>query len=182
MGSHQSAKMISDVWLTPPEILAALGHFDLDPCAPADRPWNMAARHYTPADDGLSQPWAGRVWLNPPYGREAVKWLRRLAKHGQGTALTFARTETRWFWETVWRATAARGALFFEGRLYFHRQNGERAAANAGAPSVLVAYGADDAWHLARSGLAGAYVELPAANVNGSPNCSTDAPTTAPEK
>lgn len=141
MGSHQSAKMISDVWLTPPEILTALGRFDLDPCAPVDRPWDMADRHFTPADDGLAQPWEGRVWLNPPYGREAVKWLRRLAEHGQGTALTFARTETGWFWETVWRSTTARGVLFFEGRLYFHRQTGERAAANAGAPSVLIAYG-----------------------------------------
>lgn len=46
-----------DEWLTPPEILRALGEFDLDPCAPVVRPWETAARHYTVADDGLALPW-----------------------------------------------------------------------------------------------------------------------------
>lgn len=48
----------ADEWLTPQNILNALGPFDLDPCAPINRPWDMAARHYTVADDGLSKPWA----------------------------------------------------------------------------------------------------------------------------
>ena len=49
----------------------------------------------------------------------------------------FARTETEMFVEAVWkRATALR---FLFGRLYFHRPDGRRAEANAGAPSVLVA-------------------------------------------
>lgn len=51
----------NDEWLTPPEILRALGPFDLDPAAPIVRPWDMAARHYTKIDDGMSQPWEGRV-------------------------------------------------------------------------------------------------------------------------
>lgn len=55
-----------DEWLTPPEILRALGEFDLDPCAPVVRPWETAARHYTVQDDGLALPWEGRVWCNPP--------------------------------------------------------------------------------------------------------------------
>jgi hypothetical protein len=75
LSGHQSAKMKNDEWLTPPEILRALGPFDLDPCAPIARPWETAAAHYTAEDDGLSKPWAGRVWCNPPFGREAVKWF-----------------------------------------------------------------------------------------------------------
>ena len=71
LSGHQSAKMKNDEWLTPPEILRALGPFDLDPCAPIARPWETAATHYTAEDDGLSKPWAGRVWCNPPFGREA---------------------------------------------------------------------------------------------------------------
>ena len=51
-----------DEWLTPPEILRALGAFDLDPCAPVVRPWETAAHHYTAQDDGLALPWFGRVW------------------------------------------------------------------------------------------------------------------------
>src|SRR6185503_8425133 len=90
-------------WLTPPEIVKALGPFDLDPCAPVVRPWDTAAKHYTTAEDGLSQPWEGRVWLNPPYGPHAAKFLAKLAKHGNGIALTFARTETLAFVKWVWK-------------------------------------------------------------------------------
>lgn len=156
MGSHHSHRMGTDVWLTPPHILEALGPFDLDPCTSLDRPWDTAAQHYTIEDDGLAQPWTGRVFLNPPYGQQAWIWLNRLVAHGNGTALIFARTETAGFFSTVWgRADAL---LFLEGRLHFHRPDGTRAPANAGAPSVLVAYGQADAATLATCGLPGAYV------------------------
>lgn len=142
MGGHQSARMLKDEWLTPPEIIQTLGPFDLDPCAPINRPWSTATNHYTVLDNGLQQPWEGRVWLNPPYGREAAEWLHKLGEHGNGIALIFARTETEMFFEHVW--TKADALLFFKGRLHFHHVTGERAKANAGAPSVLVAYGIDN--------------------------------------
>ena len=159
MGSHHSASMITDTWLTPPEIIEALGAYDLDPCAaPSPRPWPTAKTHIEKPLDGLAEKWAGRVWLNPPYSREAVKWLRKLADHGTGTALVFARTETSWFVETVWeRATAV---LFLHGRIHFHHADGTRAPANAGAPSCLVAYGHLDAAMLANSGIEGTFVRL----------------------
>lgn len=157
MGAHQSAVMKSDTWLTPPWIIQALGSFELDPCCPPVMPWKTAERFFTVADDGLKQPWHGRVWLNPPYGREAVKWLERMAVHGEGTALTFARTETDWFVRTVWNAATA--CLFLHGRIHFHHANGKRATANAGAPSVLVAYGNHDAERLRGSGLQGTFVK-----------------------
>ena len=158
MGGHQSARMKSDVWLTPPNIIEALGPFDLDPCSCDPRPWDTAKRHVALPEDGLASEWVGRVWLNPPYSREAVKWLDKLADHGQGTALIFARTETAWFFSSVWgKATAL---LFIEGRLHFHRQDGSRAKAHAGAPSVLLAYGYDDAWKLMESGIGGRFMLL----------------------
>ena len=158
MGSHHSHSGGADEWLTPPEVVAALGSFDLDPCSPgARRPWDTAAKHYSIEDDGLRQEWVGRVWLNPPYAH-AAKWLHRLAEHGQGTALIFARTETRLWFEHVWpRAT---GLLFLQGRLHFHYLSGRRAAANSGAPSVLVAYGERDAAVLSSEPLSGRYVPL----------------------
>ena len=91
-----------DEWLTPPEIIRALGGFDLDPCAPVNRPWDMASQHYTVMDNGLQKPWFGRVWCNPPYGRETFKWMEKLASHGSGIALIFARTETRGFHAQIW--------------------------------------------------------------------------------
>ena len=158
MGSHQSARMKSDVWLTPPEILKALGEFDLDPCSPLDRPWDTAKKHFTVDDDGLTQDWAGRVWLNPPYGREAAKWLEKLAKHGDGIALIFARTEIKMFFDHVW--AKATGILFIEGRLHFHRPDGSRAKANAGAPSCLIAYGEGGFNVLSQSGINGKIIRL----------------------
>lgn len=160
MGGHQSAAMLKDEWLTPPEIIQALGQFDLDPCAPADgrRPWDMAARHYSVESNGLAMPWKGRVWCNPPYGLEAARWLERLADHGDGVALIFARTETAMFFEQVW--DKAHAVLFLRGRLHFHHVDGRRAAANAGAPSVLVAYGANNVRALENSGIQGRLVVL----------------------
>lgn len=158
MGSHQSAAMLNDEWLTPPCIIESLGEFDLDPCAPITRPWDTAKKHYTVIDNGLSQKWEGRVWCNPPYGLEAAKWLNKLAEHGQGIALIFARTETKMFFKEVWPKASA--VLFLEGRLYFHYVDGTKAKANSGAPSVLVAYGFEDAEALKTCGLRGKYIAL----------------------
>lgn len=158
MGGHQSASMLKDGWLTPPHILLALGSFDLDVCAPVNRPWEMAKKHYTIEDDGLKKPWAGRVWCNPPYGMIAAKWLERMVDHGNGVALIFARTETEMFFNWVWDKADA--VLFLRGRLHFHHANGTRAAANAGAPSVLIAYGKQNVTALENSGITGKIVHL----------------------
>ncbi|HPU86665.1 MAG TPA: DNA N-6-adenine-methyltransferase [Candidatus Latescibacteria bacterium] len=129
-----------DEWLTPPDIIKALGGFDLDPASPINRPWPTASRHFTTEDDGLFKDWFGRVWLNPPYGDETAKWMNRLAAHGNGIALTFARTETKWFHSEVWHK--ADGVFFFRGRITFYNVDGTPAESGAGAPSCLVAYGA----------------------------------------
>jgi hypothetical protein len=140
IGGHQLPNQgMTNEWLTPPEIVKSLGDFDLDPCAPLNRPWDTAKKHYTIDDDGLNQEWKGRVWLNPPYGAEISKWLCKLSNHGNGMTLIFARTETKFFFDYVW--DKANALFFFKGRLYFHHSNGEKAKNNAGAPSVLVAYG-----------------------------------------
>ena len=151
MSSHQSARMGTDEWLTPPGIIEALGTFDLDPCSPVARPWDTASKHYTVNDDGLSRPWSGRVWCNPPFGREAIKWLRKLAAHGNGIALVPARTETVMFYETVWGV--ADGVLFIRKRPHFHYVDGARAKANSGAPIALIAYGDKNLKALVESGL-----------------------------
>ena len=158
IGGHHSPVMKNDEWLTPPHVLEALGSFDLDPCAPICRPWDTASQHYTTEDNGLACSWRGRVWCNPPYGPAAAHWLAKLAAHGNGIALIFARTETRMFFEHVW--SKASGLLFLEGRLHFHHVDGGRAPANSGGPSVLVAYGVSNAMRLRDCGLAGHFVPL----------------------
>jgi hypothetical protein len=136
-------------WYTPPRIFEALGIvFDLDPCAPplpyAD--WIPARRRYSLPDDGLALPWTGRVWLNPPYGREAARWVDKLTEHGNGVALVFARTDAAW----AQRAMAAADAVCLVAkRLSFVAGVGasQDLGHNAGAPSMLLAYGA----HCARA-------------------------------
>jgi hypothetical protein len=162
IGGHQSANSRTDEWLTPPEVINALGganSFDLDPCSPVTRPWPTARRHYTELDNGLMQAWHGRVWLNPPYSSTVIgKWLARMAHHNEGVSLIFARTETDAFFRHVWDKASA--VLFMRGRINFHYVDGRRAAANAGAPSVLCAYGTTNADILATCGIDGQFVPL----------------------
>lgn len=141
----------SDEWYTPPEVFEALGlRFDLDPAAPVGGvPWVPAARHFSKREDGLARPWDGRCWVNPPYGRTTADWLDRLAAHGDGLALVFARTDTRWFQRFASEATAL---CFIGGRLRFRRPDGS-AGDTAPSPSLLVAFGLPCAIALAESEL-----------------------------
>jgi hypothetical protein len=111
---------------TPREVLDAvldvLGEIDLDPCAERKGARaNVPARnHFTRKDDGLSQRWRGRVFMNPPYGYEPPKWVDHLLeshKNGEVTeaiALLAARTDTIWF-----KALDKWPVCFVTGRLHF---------------------------------------------------------------
>ena len=144
-----------DNWLTPPDIPKRLGHFDLDPASPANRPWSTADKHYTEADDGLTQQWQGRVWLNPPYGRQIGRWLDKLCDHGNGIALVTPRTETAWFFRYVWGKADA--IFFFRGRLSFYHEDGTPGSSST-TPSCLIAYGKENAQAILKSGLDGCLV------------------------
>lgn len=129
-----------DEWYTPPRIFEAMGErFDMDVCSPgADvTPWIPAGEFLTIEQCGLRTRWHGFVWMNPPYGDSAAKWAEKFAKHANGVALTFARTDTDWFQKHVLRATAL---LFLAGRLRFVPGLGQKEG-GAGAGSVLFAYG-----------------------------------------
>lgn len=152
------------IWLTPPEILRRLGPFDLDPCAaPEPRPWATANHHITLPADGLQAEWHGRVWCNPPFGVHTAGRLERMARHGNGIALAFARTDTAMFQRFVWPHAAA--VLFVAGRPHFHFPDGRRAPGNSGGPICLIAYGASNAQALSRSGIAGQVVVVPTTEV-----------------
>ena len=148
-----------DEWLTPRYITDALGPFDLDPCSPVKRPWDTAKVHYTIEDNGLSSDmdWFGMVWCNPPNGNQTGLWLRRCAAHKDCIALTFARTETKMFFDFVW--ARAYSVLFLRGRIAFHNVDGSTKW-NAGAPSVLIAYSLRAGERLKNSGLKGKYIVL----------------------
>lgn len=150
----------SDDWFTPPHIIEALGPFDLDPATSAVRPFDTAAKHYTITDDGLSRPWEGFVWLNPPYS-DLAPWMKRLGEHYNGIALVFARTETAWFRAHVWGRASA--LLFLHKRVGFVRAGGDNRNPGGGpggaSPSVLVGYGPEAKERLYRSDLMGWYMD-----------------------
>lgn len=162
IGGHHSNRPLTEDWLTPPSIIAALGgsgSFDLDPCASVGQPWPTARRMITIEENGLACEWRGRIWMNPPYSAHKVgRWLGRMSAHNRGIALIFARTETSSFFRYVWSRASA--LLFMQGRINFHLPDGRRASKNAGAPSVLCAYGRDDADVLSLCSIAGQFVPL----------------------
>lgn len=158
-GRHKPNDGRTEEWLTPPIVLLALTQlqgsqdtekFGLDPCAPTKRPWDTALKHLTKKEDGYATPWPEdvEVFMNPPYGTQTERWLEKLANHGNGIALIFARTETRMFHKWVWRK--ADGLFFFYGRLKFFNNKGKESKNNSGGPSVLVAYGARSMYRLRR--------------------------------
>jgi len=99
----QSPEMGSDECYTPASLFDTLDiRFDLDPAScPRELSAVPADRIYTVEDDGLTQPWSGCVWLNPPYSKPAP-WVDRFLEHGHGIALLPASRGARWLvrlWE-----------------------------------------------------------------------------------
>lgn len=128
----------TNTWLTPLWIIKALGEFDLDPCA---FPGHITAKtrwHGPPLKCGLENDWFGRVWLNPPYGRNIGKWLKKMDQHKNGIALVFARTDTKWFHDVK-----PDFRFFLKGRIKFLNSNFEEST-NAGHGSVLLVWGKDN--------------------------------------
>ncbi|MCB1715547.1 MAG: hypothetical protein KDK05_10475, partial [Candidatus Competibacteraceae bacterium] len=96
-------------YYTPPEIVeaarATMGGIDLDPASSARaNEIVQAAQYITVEQDGLSQPWFGRVWMNHPFGRkENPLWIDKLMQSfwsgdiEQAICITFASTSEQWF-------------------------------------------------------------------------------------
>ena len=136
--SHETPQQgQTNVWLTPQYIISALGPFHLDPCAATVRPFDIAEVNYTVEDDGLSKPWNGFVFMNPPYGRETATWMDRLIEHNNGIALVFVRPDTAWSQRAL---QACSGALFLAGRIKFMQPDGTQPG-TPGAPSMLLSFG-----------------------------------------
>lgn len=99
-------QLTKDDYYTPAHVFKDLGlQFDIDVCSPPGGvPWVPARRFFTLEDDGLAQPWEGRVWMNPPYS-QATPWVRKFMDHGNGVALV-GHAKSAWHIELWSRADA----------------------------------------------------------------------------
>ena len=125
-----------ETWETPQDFFDkqnALHGFTLDVCAQHHSA--KCPTYYTVEDDAFVKPWDGVIWMNPPYGRGIIRWMKRAYEASLDGAkvvcLVPARTDTAWWWEY-----AMKGQIeFIRGRLKF-------GGAKTGAPfpSALVVF------------------------------------------
>ena len=113
----------SSAWSTPQNFYDRLDdefYFTLDPCATVENA--KCERYFTIDDDGLSKPWAGRVFMNPPYGRAIGSWVRHAFEESLCrycyvvVGLVPSRTDTAWWHDWVMQADEIR---LVKGRLKF---------------------------------------------------------------
>ena len=126
-------------WATPQDLFDKLDkefNFDLDVCADVTNA--KCKRYYSIEDDALSKTWKGYCFMNPPYGREITKWVKKAdhsAETGEATVVCLlpSRTDTKWWHEYIMRADTV---WFVKGRLKFDGHKN-----SAPFPSVVAVFG-----------------------------------------
>lgn len=124
-------------WETPQALFNRLNeefNFELDVCAVPQTA--KCANYFTPIDDGLSQSWTGTCWMNPPYGREIGKWLKKAyeesLKGATVVCLIPSRTDTKYWHDYCMKSSEIR---LIKGRLKFGK-----ATNSAPFPSAIVIF------------------------------------------
>jgi phage N-6-adenine-methyltransferase len=149
-GPHVTRNTGEVEWYTPAEYIAStvavMGGIDLDPASNAEANKVVGAKEfYTAEDDGLTKPWAGRVWMNPPYARPLVdRFCEKLAESYAEGSVTAAvvlvnnGTDSAW-WQAMARAASA--ICLLNRRVRFWRPSGLASSPLQG--QALVYFGVD---------------------------------------
>ena len=100
IGKSDSVEYSSPVGLVAP--LIEEFSLDLDVCASASN--SKLERYWTKDDDALSLDWVGNCWMNPPFGRDLGKWVRKACIDarlfgGTKVCLVPVRSNTKWWCE-----------------------------------------------------------------------------------
>lgn len=130
----------TDVWATPKDFFRKMDeefHFEVDVCATKENA--KCSKFYTAEDDGLSKEWKGVCWMNPPYGRQIGRWIKKAYESAEAGAtvvcLVPSRTDTKWFQDYCLKSSDIR---FIHGRLHFNESKDA-----APFPSAVVVFSPD---------------------------------------
>ena len=132
MSVHFSSK--TELWATPQkffdEMSEKYGPFDIDVCADSSNA--KCLTYFDKETDGLKQNWDGKCWMNPPYGRDIGKWMKKASESNTlVVCLVPSRTDTKW-----WHDYAMKGEItFIKGRLKFGNSTN-----SAPFPSAIVVF------------------------------------------
>lgn len=120
-------------WFTPQYyvelVRSVLGVIDLDPASHEEAQKVVRAEaFFTKADNGLTRPWHGKVFLNPPYARDLMGlFVAKLCEEltsgrvTEAIMLTNNDTDTSWFQKAGKKADMI---CFKERRLKFYKPDG----------------------------------------------------------
>ena len=137
MAVHFSSN--STEWETPQDFYERLNRtfdFNLDPCATPETA--KCEKYFTEQEDGLNKSWEGhKVFVNPPYGREIGKWVKKAYEEGEKPNTTVvclipSRTDTKYWHDYCMKADEI---YFVKGRLKFGNSNNA-----APFPSAVVVF------------------------------------------
>lgn len=137
MNVHYSSK--TNEWTTPNDLYNKLNDefkFTLDPCATHKN--HKCNKYFTIEDNGLIQNWSNEVvFMNPPYGREIKKWIKKAyeesLKGATVVCLIPARTDTTYWHDYIFNK--ASDIRFLKGRLKFGDSKN-----SAPFPSAIIVY------------------------------------------
>ena len=143
----EQQQITKDDHYTPKWIFDLLGlRFDIDVASPPGGiPWIPADKYYTQADDGLLQPWYGRIWCNPPFSKPGP-WVDRMIEHDNGILLAVV-SKSNWM-DRIWASNAALHLLYQP--MTFIRHDGK---AGIRWPTFMAAFGIENQTALTNVGV-----------------------------
>ena len=143
----EQQQITKDDHYTPKWIFDLLGlRFDIDVASPPGGiPWIPADKYYTQADDGLLQPWHGRIWCNPPFSKPGP-WADRMIEHNNGLFLCCV-SKSAWM-ARIWDSQAK--IWLMPPTTKFQRPDG---AASISFPTFIAAFGIENQTALTNLGV-----------------------------
>lgn len=144
--AHVANNSGNNEWYTPSKYIelarSVMGSIDTDPATSEIANKTVrAAQIYTAEDDGRNKPWAGNVWMNPPYAQplmsdfaEAITAKHLAGEIEQACILVNNATETQWFQRML---DAASAVCFPRSRIKFVDPDGNPGGAPLQGQAIL---------------------------------------------